>query len=97
MTSISGLGLTTQLTATTAAERSQVVGRLGARAAGIESPASADRDVVEVSAEALLAAQQQAQPSERVARLKQLIAAGVYESDDKLTVVADRIAKALRA
>jgi anti-sigma28 factor (negative regulator of flagellin synthesis) len=88
----------------TLVDRASVIARLGPRAVpGETQPQSTARGVDEVSlsAEAQSASRQQ-QPSdqpnaraERLALIKAQIQDGTYDSDDKLTIVADRIARRL--
>ncbi|MFN7375539.1 MAG: flagellar biosynthesis anti-sigma factor FlgM [bacterium] len=87
----------------TLVDRASVIARLGPRAVpGETQPQSAGRglDEVSLSAEAQSASRQQPsdQPNaraERLALIKAQIQDGTYDSDDKLTIVADRIARRL--
>jgi anti-sigma28 factor (negative regulator of flagellin synthesis) len=89
---------------------SPIIGRIGPR--GVESrisqtaAASAPADQVEISASALNAARsaQQADQSTfeqarqaRINTVRQQIQDGTYDLDEKATIVADRLARALRS
>jgi anti-sigma28 factor (negative regulator of flagellin synthesis) len=96
MSSISSIPLSSS-SASAATERAGVIARIGPRgAAGAAGEAFVARagDSVEVSPEALAASAGQAQ-SEKVARIREQLANGTYNVDEKLAVVADRIARVL--
>ena len=82
-----------------AADRPQVIGRIGhsatLSAAAAEAVVTADKaDSVELSSEALeAAATTDTSRAERLARIKAQIQAGTYDEDSKLVFAADRIAR----